>query len=430
MGSKIYESDYRGSVSLTDLDGNRFFGYVEELSIDYIILRLLEEKYCKNILLSMYPHYYDNEGYIKKLCFKDIQISQIANIAKGVYKFKLLNLSEEQKSFLEMYSKFSYVEKCIHKSNEGELNFELALNIVNPKIEKLWSHYKIKDIYNSIKEKNNLKDTIFNKLSPSRVYFGNEFCPRLLPTVKQINDVLKKVDKENLELTFLTPTLYQEDTNKFVSIINEIDKYGEEHNKKIEVVFNNWGTFQLMKDKNYIKPVVGRLLSKFKRDPRFSYNTNEIFKECNTDLRLGDLSTEVYKNFLMKNNLNQVEVDCLPQGIPLDLCKEDDIGINLHFPFYVATSSRICLLGSLGRDFNTMFDFKQPCQLECRKYYYDVAFWDQFLLDGDIDAKRIGGIVKDRALFGSINDWKENFDFELAYNRNIKRLVYYHEPPY
>ncbi len=429
MGTKQYVSNYKSSVTLQE--GNtRFFAYMEELSLEYVVLRGLEEREYKELFLSMYPYYYNAKRQTRTQCFRNVLISDPVYIRPGTYKFSFSSLSEEEQRFLQEYSAQWVVEEKIHKSNQLKLDFELALNLINPRMEKLADSFNIQSIFHSMKEKMQLQNTIFNYLTPTRVYYGSEFCPRLLPSLQKVDHVLHKMEKERLDITFVTPTLYQEDMKKFEEIINHLHRYAEENKKEIEVVFNNWGTFEILRDRKYITPVIGRLLAKYKRDPRFSYENNELFAPYNTELRSGDLSVDLYRNFLTQSGICRAEVDCLPQGVPKDLSREDIIGLHLHFPFYIASTSRMCLLGALNRDFATVLDFKQPCKLECRKYYYDVAFWDKLQLDADPEAKNVQSIVRGRGLFSIFANWKERFDFEEAYKKNIKRLIFYHEVPY
>ncbi|AZR74259.1 hypothetical protein BBF96_13125 [Anoxybacter fermentans] len=422
---------HRLSITIKDNKGKEFFGYLEGVSPDYLIIRGISRVKYTPLYTSFILYYFNYSNEIVTQCFKNLILDSPELIGPEIYKLKIKQLTEEQRNFLNnftFYTKDSI--KKIHISNQLDLSFELAFNLVNPKLEDLLNIYAVRDIFEFIKEKMALENTLIGKLKLNRVYYGHEFCPRLLPSTEKLEYILRKVKDEKLELTFVTPTLYQKYERQFEILFDFIDHWGQRHGKVIEVVFNNWGTFQLLKGKKFIKPVLGRLLVKMKRDPRYSYEKNEIFKRCKDNFRYGDLSVHVYQKFLYTQGIEQVEIDCLPQGFPLDLSKGNSIKLHLHFPFYTIAFSRMCLLGVLDRDFKTLHSFQQPCNYNCRDYSYEVDFLDKVRVKEDLGAVRSKSLIKGRGFFSQFHNWKSNFDFALAHNKNINRLIFYHEMPY
>ncbi|MGM5482210.1 MAG: radical SAM protein [Nanobdellota archaeon] len=81
-----------------------------------------------------------------------------------------------------------------------------------------------------------------------RVYFGSEFCERLLPS----NAMLKKVKEKNEKITFVTPPLTDIGIEKVLDLINVLDT-------KDEIMINDWGLYETIKKKD--NPLIfGRIL--------------------------------------------------------------------------------------------------------------------------------------------------------------------------
>ena len=99
----------------------------------------------------------------------------------------------------------------------------------------------------------------------TRLYFGIEFCERLLPTMQQLKKVLSVVKKRNMDFTFVTPYV----TNKGLKQLEALIPAVAREVPQAEVVFNDWGVFQFLKEARLpVSLVLGRLLTKMKRGPR------------------------------------------------------------------------------------------------------------------------------------------------------------------
>ena len=99
----------------------------------------------------------------------------------------------------------------------------------------------------------------------TRIYFGQEFCERLLPSQDDIEKVCAFSERENVHLTLVTPYV----TDKGLLKVEKLIELFADKMPGAEVVFNDWGVFQFFKEKGLdVKPVLGRLLNKQKRGPR------------------------------------------------------------------------------------------------------------------------------------------------------------------
>lgn len=202
--------------------------------------------------------------------------------------------------------------------------------------------------------------------SYSRVYFGHEFCERLLPSLEKIERVLEFTLKNNLHFTLLTPYV----TNEGIKKVNILLSFLAREAPQSEVVFNDYGVFRLLRN-NYpgLKPVMGRLLNKMKRDPRI-LNIYQLLPESARKYFKGfSLEVPALRNFLLKNGVTRVELDNVPQGIDINLSSLG-FSASLYIPYAYVTTTRACL--AINCDVHGMEDTVGifPCKGECQKYTF------------------------------------------------------------
>ena len=93
--------------------------------------------------------------------------------------------------------------------------------------------------------------------SYTRLYFGIEFCERLIPSVEEFKRALDYSRIHNLDISLVTPYVTDAGLSKLSSLfdyltVNRID---------CEVIINDWGVLNLINKKyRSLKPVLGRLL--------------------------------------------------------------------------------------------------------------------------------------------------------------------------
>jgi len=203
----------------------------------------------------------------------------------------------------------------------------------------------------------------------SRLYFGQEFCQRLVPSVKELERALDFASGKNFDFTFVTPYVTDEGLRKLGPLFQKV---GEERPGN-EVVFNDWGVLRILNQRHPdLEPVMGRLLNKMKRGPRLMnfldtlpQTTLEYFKSCSLDVPL-------YRQFLISNGVRRVELDNLLQGIDLDLSNSGIIA-SLYIPYAYITTTRLCL--AISCDIHGKEDEIGifPCKRECQEYSFQLT---------------------------------------------------------
>ncbi|MGO9145391.1 MAG: hypothetical protein ACLQDF_03405 [Desulfomonilia bacterium] len=203
----------------------------------------------------------------------------------------------------------------------------------------------------------------------TRIYFGNEFCERLIPSEKELGRVLDFVKDNHLEFTFLTPFVTNDGMEKLDPLRSLLDGRGV----PVEVVFNDWGVLErINRESTYIHPVMGRLLNKMKRGPRLMHFLNIVPNETVDYFRTCSLEMPVFQKFLIENRVKRAELDNVLQGIDLDL-SGSGISLSLYVPYAYVTTTRLCL-ACRGED----PDWEEkigivPCSRECRKYAFKLT---------------------------------------------------------
>ena len=199
-----------------------------------------------------------------------------------------------------------------------------------------------------------------NKLKNiDRVYIGNDFCQEKF-NIDEIKKLLIFYDdkiKITLLLPFFTDTFFYKLEKLLLFIKDNINI------KYFEIVFNDWGTFYYLR-KNYpfFNLVMGRLLTKQKKDPRVNVIFNNlqdkfrILKSKENEKKIiftkkvpkslvnifsrTSIETKEFFSFLIKNNVKRIEIDNIQSDIIIE--KNNKIKVSLYYPYSLLTLTRYC----------------------------------------------------------------------------------------
>lgn len=169
----------------------------------------------------------------------------------------------------------------------------------------------------------------------SRIYFGNEFCQKLIPSIEEIEKALIFASSKSLNFTFVTSYVTDDGVDRLRILLRIISQ----KNPGSEVVVNDWGMLDIVKGYG-LKPVIGRLLIKQKRDPRISNLIGKWPKLVAEYSKYASVDFYLSK-FLKSKGVERIEIDNLLQGIELEKTKTSGLFFSLYFPYgYIATSRR------------------------------------------------------------------------------------------
>jgi hypothetical protein len=196
------------------------------------------------------------------------------------------------------------------------------------------------------------------------VYYGNEFCERLLPEPDELQAALEKAGRKGLSLVLLTPYLTDSGIEMLAPLLEIMDQLDGP-----EVVLNDWGAIRYVKS-NFpgITPVTGRLMSRMMKEIRIARRLKpgmapdgalDALKDCG-------YSNGDYSELLSENGIKRVEFDIPPQGLGVRL--DTDIMMSVHVPFGYICTGRICMPGSLSAKPEHKFTPFVSCSRECTRW--------------------------------------------------------------
>lgn len=223
-----------------------------------------------------------------------------------------------------------------------------------------------------------------------RIIFGNEFCENLIPDILEIKFIINYITNHNIKLTFLTPLSTNKGIKKLINIFKILPL-------DTEVVFNDWGVFELLKNYN-LKKVLGKLLIKTKKDPRICDLNPIIINKINRTIL-----TKSFQNFLIENKIFRVELDNINYKYNLNNLNSN-IKITLYYPLVYVSSTRKCTINNYFSQ-NKKIELNNNCEFNCIKNMFQFKFYNHNM------------IIKGNSIF-YINKKKTNFNL-----KNLDRIV-------
>ncbi len=171
-----------------------------------------------------------------------------------------------------------------------------------------------------------------------RLYLGNGYCQRLIPTPDQLRSALDRADDAHIPLTLVTPPVTDNGLDDLGPVLDLLPKGAE-------VVANDWGVIDLVAEAGRLQPVVGGLLHKQKRGPRIMMAKDLLPPEAWDRFRTSNMDVVAMREILALYGIKRVEVENPFQGVSLDLAGgEKPLFGSLHHPYVCVTMSRYCLL--------------------------------------------------------------------------------------
>lgn len=236
-----------------------------------------------------------------------------------------------------------------------------------------------------------------------RLYFGNEFCERLLPTEEELKLIRGLVNERGIGFTLVTPLV----TDKGLKSLVPVLKYVLDSFINPEIVINDWGVLRLIKEEfRYSNLALGRLLTRQKSDPRISCLKHNLPFQAEEYFKQGCMDSELVSDFLSRAGIKRIELDNLLQGLSRD---KKFLKGSLYYPFVYVAATRHCLAALC--DAGGIFSRHIPsaCNKECRKYEFRLRH------------KRM---PVELAIKGNAWFFKNDILPEDLYSLNIDRLVY------
>ena len=209
----------------------------------------------------------------------------------------------------------------------------------------------------------------------SRIYLGNEFCPRLLPLKKELKEIIDIVRKSKFNFTFLTSQLDSIGFKNVERIVRQLDK----EQLLEEIVVNDYGLLYYIR-KNFpdCQIILGRMLSRFLT----------LYKE----------------SFFRQIGIKRLEFDNLKE-----IKRDGADKISYYYPYSLFFVTRYCPVASINKNKSKNHGIIN-CSKECLKI-------GRLSVDGNIFTKT--AILKGNAQF-----MKNRVVFESLAKKGVDRLIF------
>lgn len=259
-----------------------------------------------------------------------------------------------------------------------------------------------------------LIDEYFDSLTISRVYFGNEFCQHLIPSLASVREAYGAARDRGWGFSLLTPYVTDEGLNK----LRPLFEFLEIQDESVEVIFNDWGVLQQLSSFPHLKPVHGRLLDKRLRDPRITGLYKSAPISIRTAVQRSNVTTSHYLALLRRYGVELVELDNVMQGLDMDF-RNTPIGAALYIPYGFVATGRVCMIASLHQPQRERFRPETRCHHECQHYVTVYTYTRPFGGDGE---QRF--LLKGNTHFYAHTEEMFRFVFSRFEHLGIRRFIY------
>jgi len=194
----------------------------------------------------------------------------------------------------------------------------------------------------------------------SRIYFGHEFCDRLLPSEMKMRQMIKLARKNKKEISFLTPLSSEAGLGKTKKLLSYLDD-------EDEIVVNDYGILNVVSSSFSNPIVIGRVLGRNVLSTLTILQNNRI-----NPIKYLDL---------LSLNIKRIEMDYFNCNSNILLLKKH-IGFSFYAEAPFWTITRRC---AFNRNSRSMDKFK-ACNRECLDYRiiaYNNKIRKKFIIDGN-----------------------------------------------
>ena len=201
-----------------------------------------------------------------------------------------------------------------------------------------------------------------------RLYFGTEFCERLIPSPVDMRQVVEFVREWRTGFSLVTPYVTADGLKGWQKIIEMV----AQELPASEVIFNDWGMYRITrKISASLEPVLGRLLTKIKRGPRLMNVIDRLPPDAKSYFQSTNLTVPGYRAFLKERGITRAELDYPLQDLELGNIGSE-MHLSLYIPFAYVTTTRFCLTASCDvPEMKGMIGIF-PCKKECQKYTFTL----------------------------------------------------------
>ena len=223
-----------------------------------------------------------------------------------------------------------------------ETEVEMALELDRPALYTAFLEQDSETFFEHLCKENGVLANCFRRRKPDRLYLGNAFCHLLFPEENELFSMLEKAGTEELKVTLTCSYVREFLLEKKENLLGKLEDWCSRNGTELEIVVNDWGMADMLRERNgCLKPCIGVLLNKRKKDPRMPYK-----KGNRALLGQNSLNAEFYQAYLEREfGIHRFEWESCgyEQQIP-ESTPGSGIEHHLHLPFYQTNTSQYCTL--------------------------------------------------------------------------------------
>jgi len=205
------------------------------------------------------------------------------------------------------------------------------------------------------------------------IYFGVEFCQRLIPGEEELREAFGLVQGTDLSFSFVAPPVTDWGIERLVSRFDLLQAENRS-DRPVEVIVNDWGTLRVVRNRfPGLVPVLGRLMNKMIRDPRVApfYDSANAPPEGLKVVQQSSVTNPLFHGLLKEWGITRHEFDNLFQGIRFEV-GDDDIAFSVYIPYGYVATGRVCMPGSFHLSREEKFTEYIDCRKECQGFSHKL----------------------------------------------------------
>ncbi len=196
-----------------------------------------------------------------------------------------------------------------------------------------------------------------------RLYVGDEFCAKRLPSIKELERACELADNHGYEISLISPYLTDEELVGFSALLTCLGRYRPD----AEVIVNDLGVlFYVRRRFPRFHLGVGRLLNKGFKDPRLGNGHVDPSGSQDNAALVNDCTygrTE-FRQMMSTMSVERIEQDMLPYGQNL-FQDGGALKQSVYFPFGYVTTGRVCWMAACFQKKNGSFVPPKACARPC-----------------------------------------------------------------
>lgn len=213
---------------------------------------------------------------------------------------------------------------------------EIAVLLDRPALWQAYLRHSLADFWFAYAKVCCIPGRLLPDVPPQRIYIGSESCPMLFPETNLLEALLDRAQRDGLQVSIASAQLRAGDSRMEAAMV-----LLEQRGVPSEWIVNDWGTLEkLQNHRSCIRPVLGTLLNKRRKDPRMRWTAGfDVDKPLLSENAVND---PAYRRFLRELGIERYEYE--NTGVPARI---PDGSHSLHIPFYRTNSAAWCTLKAM-----------------------------------------------------------------------------------